>query len=55
MAMEPMEPKPIDFEGHEAATEANPGEGTMTTHLTFATRQPGPLQDLTLRRPGLAI
>src|SRR6267143_2438508 len=55
MAMEPMEPKPIDFEGHEAATEANPGEGTMTTHVTFATRQPGPLQDLTLRRAGLAI
>lgn len=26
-----------------------------TTHLTFATRTPGPLQDLTERRPGLAI
>src|SRR5205807_7783252 len=31
------------------------GERTMTTHVTFATRSPGPLQDLTLRRPGLAI
>ena len=27
----------------------------MTTQLTFATRAPGPLQDLTERRPGLAI
>src|SRR2546423_7564914 len=55
VAMEPMEPKPIAFEGHGAATGASPGEGTMTTHVTFATRAPGPLQDLTLRRPGLAI
>src|SRR5712691_9814314 len=55
VAMEPMEPKPIAFEGHEAATEPNKGEETMTTQLTFATRAPGPLQDLTLRRPGLAI
>ena len=53
--MEPMEPKPIAFEGHEAATEPNKGEETMTTQMTFATRAPGPLQDLTLRRPGLAI
>src|SRR2546422_474271 len=55
VTMEPMEPKPIAFEGHGAATGASPGEGTMTTHVTFATRAPGPLQDLTLRRPGLAI
>src|SRR2546421_504709 len=55
VTMEPMEPKPIAFEGHGAATGASPVEGTMTTHVTFATRAPGPLQDLTLRRPGLAI
>ena len=55
MTMEHMEPKPIALEAHGAATEAEPGERTMTTHVTFATRSPGPLQDLTLRRPGLAI
>src|SRR3989441_3457713 len=55
VAMEPMEPKPIAFEGHGAATGASPGEGTMTMHVTFATRAPGSLQELTLRRPGLAI
>src|SRR5437879_939531 len=53
--MEHMEPKPIALEAHGAATEAEPGDRTMTTHVTFATRSPGPLQDLTLRRPGLAI
>src|SRR5438309_677392 len=53
--MEHMEPKPIALEAHGAATEAEPGERTTTTHVTFATRPPGPLQDLTLRRPGLAI
>ena len=55
VTMEPMEPKPIALEAHGATTEAEPGERTMTTHVTFATRSPGPLQDLTLRRPGLAI
>src|SRR5437879_13165772 len=55
VTMEHMEPKPIALEAHGAATEAEPGERTMTTHVTFATRSPGPLQDLTLRRPGLAI
>src|SRR5205807_2705715 len=53
--MEHMEPKPLAPEAHGAATEAEPGDRTMTTHVTFATRSPGPLQDLTLRRPGLAI
>ena len=53
--MEDMEPKPIAFDGHGAALEASPGAESMTTHLTFATRAPGPLQDLTERRPGLAI
>src|SRR5437660_3026467 len=55
VTMEHMEPKPIALEAHGAATEAEPGDRTMTTQVTFATRSPGPLQDLTLRRPGLAI
>src|SRR5438445_11248920 len=55
VTVEPMEPTAIALEAHGAATEAEPGERTMTTHVTFATRSPGPLQDLTLRRPGLAI
>src|SRR5207244_12752280 len=49
------EPKPMSLEAHGGTTEAGPGERTRTTHVTFATRSPGPLQDLTLRRPGLAI
>src|SRR5207249_10655531 len=55
VTIEPMEPKPIALEAHGATTEAEPGERTVTAHVTFATRSPGPLQDLTLRRPGLAI
>jgi len=54
-SMEQIEPKPIAFDRHEAATVAEPGGGMATTHLTFATRAPGPLQELTERRPGLAI
>src|SRR5207247_2427701 len=38
VTMEPMEPKPIALEAHGATTEPEPGERTMTTHVTFATR-----------------
>ncbi|MGI0148299.1 MAG: methylated-DNA--[protein]-cysteine S-methyltransferase, partial [Thermoplasmata archaeon] len=53
--MEESEPKPIAFDGHEAAMVAGLEGGTTTTHVTLATRAAGPLQDLTERRPGLAI
>src|SRR2546429_9161736 len=53
--MQAVEPKPIAFEGDEPATDGEPRGETVTTQVTFASRAPGPLQDLTERRPGLAI
>lgn len=53
--MERTERKPISFAGHGVGTEVESGGETATTQLTFATRAPGPLQDLTERRPHLAI
>src|SRR5256886_12799854 len=55
VTMEHMEPNPIALEAHGGGTEAETGERAKTTHVTLATPPPGPLQDLTLRRPGLAI
>jgi O-6-methylguanine DNA methyltransferase len=49
--MEHVPPKPMTPEGVEETREAR----TATTHVTLATRAPGPLQDLTAKRPGLAI
>src|SRR5947208_2243709 len=53
--MQAVEPKPIAFEGDEPVTNGEPRSETVTAQVTFATRAPGPLQDLTERRPGLAI
>lgn len=49
--MEQAEPKPLALGGHGDVRAAR----TATTHVTLATRAPGPLQDLTAKRPGLAI
>jgi O-6-methylguanine DNA methyltransferase len=49
--MEQVQPKPMTVEGHGNGR----GERIATTHVTLATRAPGPLQDLTAKRPGLAI
>lgn len=52
--MEMMGPKPIAFRGHGAAPVTTSGED-LSTQVTFATRAPGLLQDLTQRRDGLVI
>src|SRR5438876_11883170 len=40
VTMEPMEPKPITLEEHVSTMEAEPGERTMTKHVTFSTLSP---------------
>ncbi len=52
--MDAMEAKPMPPELHRS-TSPRPRRNIMATHVTFATRMAGPLQELTERRPRLAI
>jgi O-6-methylguanine DNA methyltransferase len=53
--MHDAEPKPMSLQEHAASMEADMEDSTETTQVTFAARAAGPLQELTERRPGLAI
>src|SRR5437899_10636000 len=51
----PPERKPKDLGRHAVLESPGTVEKQMTTQMSFATRAQGPLQEVTERRPGLAI
>lgn len=53
--MQSAEPKPMSFGGDGNETDPIMETTGGATQMTFATRAPGPLGELTERRPGLAI